>query len=242
MPTIAPPEPPLHGYRGDLTPPPMTRPQGFTVAISRETGARGGGIAARVAEKLGWQLLDQEMMGFLSQNETARAEFLADLPPAGIAWANRQVNRLIDERKLAEPQAVELIRLVFMVAARGETVLVGRGAGILLPTDSTLNVRIVAPLVQRIAYMGQWLRLPADEAADEVEARDRVRSAMHLALANRDPADLTQYDLVLNSGRLADGVAAELIVQAVRAKHVPDEEVDPFLGSGSVDGSLEPVG
>lgn len=241
MSTLA-PEPPLHGYRGDnLTPPPMTRPQGFTVAISRETGARGGGIAARVAEKLGWHLLDQEMMGFLSQNEDARADFLADLPPTGVAWADRQVSRLIEDRKLVEPQAVELIRLVFLVAARGETVLVGRGAGILLPTDSTLNVRIVAPLAQRIAYMGQWLRLPTDEAADEVEARDRVRSAMHMTLANRDPADLTQYDLVLNSGRLGDGAAAELIAQAVRAKHLPSEGADPFLGSDSGDGSLEPV-
>ena len=54
-------------------------------------------------------------------------------------------------------------------------------------------------------------------------------------------ADLTQYDLVLNSGRLGDGVAAELIAQAVRAKHLPEEGVDPFLGNGSADGSSEPV-
>jgi cytidylate kinase len=243
MPTLAPPEPPLHGFRGDLTPPPLTRPHSFTVAISRETGARGGGIARRVAERLGWQTLDQEMMGFLSQNDAARAEFLADVPPAGVAWANRQVNRLVEERKVIGPEAVELVRLVFLVAARGETVLVGRGAGILLPTSATLNVRIVAPLAQRVAYIGQWLRLTADEAAAEVEARDRIRSAMHQALANRDPADLTQYDLVLNSGRLTDAVAAELIVAAVRAKHVPPSDADPFLGgdSGTGDNSLDPV-
>ena len=41
--------PPLHGYRGTPTPPPMvSRPLGVTVAISREAGSRGGSIAAAV--------------------------------------------------------------------------------------------------------------------------------------------------------------------------------------------------
>ena len=239
MSLLAPPEPPLHGFRGDLTPPPLTRPQSLTVTISRETGARGGGIAKRVAERLGWQTVNQEMMGFLTQNEDARIEFLAEVSPTGRAWANRQVDRLVADRKVVGPEAVELIRLVFLVAARGEVVLVGRGAGILLPTDTTVNVRIVAPLEQRIAYLGQKLRLTTVEAAEEVEARDRVRSAMHLSLASRDPADLTQYDLVLNSGRLGEAVAAELIVQAVRAKHLPPEGYDPFLGG--IDGPVDPV-
>lgn len=233
------PEPPLHGFRGELTPPPLTRPQGLTVAVSRETGARGGGIATLVAERLGWQMVNQEMMGYLTQNESAREELLTDLSTAGREWANRQVDRLVAERQVVGPEAVELIRLVFLVAARGEVVLVGRGAGILLPTETTVNVRVVAPLEQRVAYLGQWLRLTAAEAADEVEARDRVRSAMHQALANRDPSDLSQYDLVLNSGRLGDAVAAELIVQAVRAKQPAATTVDPFLGSES--GIMEPV-
>ena len=239
MSVLAPPEPPLHGFRGELTPPPLLiRPNALTVAVSRETGARGSSIANLVAERLGWQMVNQEMMGYLTQNEAAREELLTDLTVAGREWANRQVDRLIAERQVVGPEAVELIRLVFLVAARGEVVLVGRGAGILLPTDTTVNVRIVAPLEQRIAYLGQWLRLPAAEAADEVEARDRVRSAMHQALANRDPADLAQYDLVLNSGRLGDAVAAELIAQAVQAKQPVAAAVDPFLGS---DSAVEPV-
>jgi len=209
------------------------------VAVSRETGARGSSIANLVAERLGWQMVNQEMMGYLTQNEAAREELLTDLSAAGREWANRQVDRLMAERRVVGPEAVELIRLVFLVAARGEVVLVGRGAGILLPADTTVNVRIVAPLEQRIAYLSQWLRLTAAEATDEVEARDRVRSAMHQALANRDPADLAQYDLVLNSGRLGDAVAAELIVQAVNAKQPTTEAVDPFLGSDS--GVIEPV-
>ena len=54
----------------------------------------------------------------------------------------------------------------------GEVILLGRGAGCILPAASTLHVRVVAALTDRIAYMAQWLRLTMDEAAQQVELRD----------------------------------------------------------------------
>jgi cytidylate kinase len=125
----------------------------------------------------------------------------------------------------------ELIRLIFVLAARGEVVIVGRGAGFLLPVASTLNVRVVAPATERIAYLGQWLRMTAPEATKEMAHRDRMRAELHQAVADRDPTDLSQYDLVLNSGRLGEAATADLIVQAVKAKHTdapdPDSSVEP---------------
>ena len=50
---------------------------------------------------------------------------------------------------------------------------IGRGAGCILPRESTLNVRVVAALEERIAYMAQWLRLTAEEAAERVRLRQR---------------------------------------------------------------------
>jgi cytidylate kinase len=231
MPTFAPTPtpPPLHGYRGEPTPGPvLQRPQGVTVAVSREAGARGGSIARRVGQRLGWQVFNQEMLGYLASDPTARRDLLTDVPPDAQTWANFQVARLIERRKLAPTdERGELIRLVFVLAARGGVVIVGRGAGFLLPVETTLNVRVVAPLPERVAYLGQWLRLTEPEAAAEVAARDRQRAELHRALADRDPTDLTQYDLVLNSGRLGEAAAAELVVSAARAKHQPDYSPDP---------------
>jgi cytidylate kinase len=118
---------------------------------------------------------------------------------------------------------VELSRLIYMIAARGESIIVGRGAGILLHTDTTLNVRIVAPLSERVAYLSQWLRLAEHEAAAEVESRDAARRRLHKELTDREATDLTQYDIVLNSGRLGVPLSAQLIIQAVRSKKVAEE-------------------
>ncbi len=239
LPDPAPTSPPLHGYRGEEVPS-IRPPRGLTVAISREAGARGGRVARRVGQLLGWQVFDQEMLGYLVQSESAKAELLADVPPEALAWAELEHARQLDARHLGGGDQTELLRLAFVLAAKGEIVLVGRGVGELLPAATTVNVRVVAPLTQRIAYFSQWLRLTPAEAEIEVAARDRVRSALQIALVGSDPADLAQYDLLLNSGRLGEAECAELIAQAVRVKQLPPDSADPFLPPNGA-GDDEPV-
>ena len=180
------------------------------------------------------------MLGYLVQNESAKAEMLADVPPEALAWANCEYARQLEARQLGGGDQTELLRLAFVLAAKGEIVLVGRGVGELLPAATTINVRVIAPFPQRVAYFTQWLRLTPAEAEIEVAARDRVRSALQIALVGSDPDDLAQYDLLLNSGRLGEGECAELIAQAVRGKQLLPQGSDPFLPhSGDTD--LEPA-
>jgi hypothetical protein len=81
-----------------------------------------------------------------------------------------------------------------------------------------LNVRIVAPLSDRIAYMSQWLRLTEQQAAEEVRRRDSRRAEFIPTHFHRQPGDIYQYDLLLNSSLLGEEQAAELIAAAARAK------------------------
>ena len=96
--------------------------------------------------------------------------------------------------------------------------LIGRGAGYVLPPRSTLHVRLVAPLQDRIAYMSQWLRLTIDEAAEQVRLRDSRRGDFIRTHFHRAPGDVHQYDLALNSSFLGEDTCVELIAQAARAK------------------------
>ena len=107
--------------------------------------------------------------------------------------------------------------------------MVGRGAGFLLPAETTVHVRVVAPLADRVTFMGQWLRQSRDEAAAEVTARDGRRSQYLAHLMGRDPSETHAYDLVVNSSRLGEEACADLIVVAVRTKQTTPAEGDPFL-------------
>ena len=79
-------------------------------------------------------------------------------------------------------------------------------------------MRVVAPLNERIAYMGQWLRLTEAEAAERVRLRDQRRAEFIETHFRRRPDDVHQYDLVLNSSLLGEELCADLIVQAARAR------------------------
>jgi cytidylate kinase len=218
------PRPPVHGFRGDAVPPPLTHPRGLSVAISREAGARGATIAKKVGELVGWQVFDQESLDYLLQADAARDQLLAEVPPSARAWAESHFSKLrLNPSIAADPDTTAMIRLVLAVAARGDAVIVGRGAGFLLPAESTVHVRVVAPFERRVAYFAQSLRLSREEAASEVRTRDERRAKFLADTLGRSAADPTGYDVVVNADRLGVEGAAQIIAWAIRTKQMFDE-------------------
>jgi hypothetical protein len=212
---------PRHGFQGDRGAPPAapTTPAGLTVAISREAGARGGSIGRRVARKLGWAVYDQELLEYMAQEAAVRHNVIEPLSGPAAAWAEGRLEQLLREQNLSQhPLILNLARVILALAAHGNVVLIGRGAGCILPRQSTLHVRLISPLADRIAYMSQWLRLSHEEAAERVRLRDERRAAFLSTHFHRQPGDVQQYDAILNSGTLGEDVCAELISRAARAR------------------------
>src|SRR5436305_11198345 len=129
---------PQHGNRGDRRDRPSA-PAGVAIAISREAGARGETIARRVGKRLGWQVYTQELLEFLCANDVARQSVLADVPAEAAGWVAAQLDRVKGDRGI-DPAAEggDMPRLILSLAARGQAILVGRGAGYYLPRDTTL--------------------------------------------------------------------------------------------------------
>lgn len=222
------PDVPLHGFRGQEETSRLTRPRGLTVAISRQAGSRGTTIAKKVAEILDWQVFDHDTLDYIAQNDTARAQLLADVPANAQLWADAQLAYLQRDRGLnAEGERLRLVRLLLMVAARGNAVIVGRAAGFMLPPETTIHARVIAPLESRVAYMAQELRLTRPEAVEEVRARDERRAIFLDHTLALDPSDLTAYDVVVNSDRLGVEGAAQFIGWAVRTKQMFMELTEP---------------
>ncbi len=214
-------EAPRHGYQGDrgAAAPPPALPRGFCVALSREAGARGGAIGRRVGQKLGWQVFDQELLEYMAQDAVVRQGVLDNLSPAVAAWVQERMQALLREQNISQHHAIQnLARVVLALGAQGEAVLIGRGAGFILPRATTLHVRLVAPLPERVAYMSQWLRLSAAEAAEMVQVRDERRGEFLRAHFHRDGGDVCPYDMMLNTSLLGEDVCAELIALAARAR------------------------
>jgi cytidylate kinase len=213
---------PKHGFQGDRGPPETNEelvPAGLTIAISREAGSRGSSIAKSAAKKLDWESYDQGLLEYIAQQPALREPLGENLPAASKRWAEERLQALLREQNLSKhPAVVGLARTVLGLGARGEVVLIGRGAGYILPSASTLHVRIVAPVADRVAYMSQWLRLTREAATEQVRARDARRAEFLDTHFHRRPSDIYAFDLVLNSSLLGEELCASLIVQAARGK------------------------
>lgn len=211
---------PRHGDRGAARASGPRFPRTLTIAVSRQSGARGGSIAQRVGRLLGWQYVDQDLMEFIAQQGAAEGPLTA----AAESWADQRLDELRRSGHLGnDEQAVQFARVILRLGATGEVVLLGRGAGHILPPASTLHVRIVAPRADRIAYFSQWQRLTPAEAQKEVESRDNQRGRYLIDQLSVDASDPTLYHLVLNSSLLGVEACADVIVQAARAKLMADD-------------------
>lgn len=208
------------------------------ITISRQYGAGGSEVARRVAEALGWRVVDNEMIDRVASRTGLPPEEVAEKEeraPGFLERLSRALSRSAPElfstpeEKVPEPEEAALLRVtesvVAEIAAEGRVVLVGRaGPAVLRGTYDVLHVRLVAPpefRIRRLVAEGLAARPPVHLTPKEAEA------AMHDADASRgrylkqhyglDWNEATNYHMVLNTGAIGLDGATDLIVARARA-------------------------
>jgi cytidylate kinase len=84
------------------------------------------------------------------------------------------------------------------------------------PAATTLRVRLVGPVADRVEAIRQRFGISQGEAAAWVERTDAERNRFVRDHFQADPSDPRRYDLVLNSSRFSTEECADLIGQALR--------------------------
>lgn len=204
------------------------------VTITRQYASGGSEIARRVAERLGWTLIDNEFvdqvarLAGLSTDEVARREErapgLLERLARTLAVASPEVFMTTGEHAIPVDADEELVakmteRVIGEAAAEGRVVLVGRGAQAVLATRANaIHVYVVGskPFRRSVAVE----RLGVDPAGVDkiVDATDQQRDQYVKSHYGRDRQDLTQYDMVLNAERLGFDGAADVVVGEVKRR------------------------
>ena len=188
----------------------------FTIAISRQSGAPGTTTARAVGERLGWAVYDRELVERIAQDMTLQASLLERVDEKKVGWLQEFMESFSSAPVVSDIAYVHrLAKTIASLVAHGDCVLVGRGVAHILPVETTLRVRLVAPVAWRVAAMSRKLGVSEEEAAVKVAAIDRQRVQFVREHFNKDTTDPSLYDLVLNTERFSVEQCADLIVEAL---------------------------
>ncbi len=195
----------------------------FTIALSREVGARGTSVARAVGERLGWPVYDHELLEQLAEEMQVGVKQLENLDEKPGSWLQECIESFSAAPPVTESTYFRrLLRMLLALGARGECLIVGRGAAQLLAPVSTLRVRLTASREDRIAVISQEMQLAQPAAARYIDTRDRERIQFIKDHFQKDPTDPQQYDLILNTSRFSVAACAELIIDALhQLRHSP---------------------
>jgi cytidylate kinase len=191
-------------------------PRPLTIALSREVGAGGTRVANAVGERLRWPVYDQELLVKIAQEMNLRLPLVQSLDERHMSWLEEVMEGWSSAPSVSESGFVrQLVETVLALGSHGECIIVGRGAAHLLPAATTLRVRLVGELNDRIELIRRDRNLSREEAARYVGDTERERVRFIKDHFRHDPADPHAYDLVLNTSRYPEDDCAELIVAAL---------------------------
>ena len=217
------------------------------ITISREYGSGGGEIATRTATRLGWKLIDHEVVVRVAQElgvTEAEAEAYDERTESAVSRILATLQAIQPTIPVAPPVLLTTDahdynearrRVIEGAVAAGQVVIVGRGAQVLLAQRrDVLHVRIVAPLDKRIIYVMQREGLDQNAARARVQVKDRDRARYLQVEHNKDSGDPHLYDLVVNTSILDLDSVVDLLRLALESKarriSTPTGELGPGAG------------
>ena len=169
------------------------------LTVSREIGSGGDAIAKKVAEKCGWDLLDNE--GFAAAAQTygyVRAE-LEKVDERGPGL----IERFFRDRQLVYLDIMRAI--VFESAIKNNIVILGRGSGILLKgIPGVFRVRFIASDKVRQRRLVDQEGISVSMAEEFIRHNDQERLSYTRYFFDAMWGYPSNYDVVMNTGQMSE--------------------------------------
>ena len=202
-----------------------------TLTISRLYGSGGSEVAALVAKKLGWSLLDNAVVDAVAarmgltvaevRDREERVPSLVERLTSAMAMGSQEwASPIAEAKRPTDEQLIEVTRHIIEEAiARGPLVVVGRGTQeMLAEREDTLHVFCYAPRKALIARTMKREGVSTEEAARLVDSTNKDRDQWVRLHWERDRRAHENYDLSVNTERLGIEGAADLIVSAAKRR------------------------
>jgi hypothetical protein len=191
------------------------------ITVEREYGSRGGEFAHDLADRLGWRLLDSELVCGAAKRAGVSAELAKKYDERLDPWYYRygkafwhdtayQMTGLSEDQVFDSERMLALMRDEIMEAAkRGNCVLVGRGAACALSCHpGCFHIFVYATLKAKRDWFMQAFPKQAQNAEQMLAAWDRRRAAVIRKFYQQEWCSRGLYHMLLNSAMGIDAMIA----------------------------------
>lgn len=202
------------------------------ITISRQYGSGGSLLAARVAEAMGWPLLDNAFVDAVARG--------AGVSPADVAAREERVpsltERLLGALALGSPEAMPTLleatlplsearllsvtcEVIQQAAAHGPVVIVGRGAqAVLAQRTDAMHVYCCAPREALVARVAERMAVDEAQAQHLVDDTNRQRAQYVRNHFGRDWSAPENYDLCVNTAAMGLFAAGDIVIAAAKQR------------------------
>lgn len=196
------------------------------ITIGRQFGSNGRNIGKLIAEKLGVQCYDKELLQIAAKNSGVCEELLQNLDekpnksflysvvmdPYAFAYNFNNNNYTTNINQQAFQATFDTIR---DLAERESCVIVGRCSDyILRERDDVLNVFIYAPLEARIKTVSErYPALTENKIKDQITKEDKARASYYNYYSSKKWGKMESYHLSIDSSILTIDKAADMIIE-----------------------------
>ncbi len=200
------------------------------ITISREFGSDGDLISEKVAQSLGYSLINKEII------EKVLVQY-------GLVAFNKVYNSEQSIWDRFDTDKTEMVRMlnhtIRAFAKFDNSVIVGRGGFIVLNGfENVLNVCIVSPFDRRVSNIMKVKGIQTREEAEAlIKQSDNVRKGFLQTYYNVKHTETDLFSLTIDSGKVPADVAARWIVEA--AELLAHKEIDAKVSTVSLE--VDPV-
>ncbi|MCE5230335.1 cytidylate kinase-like family protein [bacterium] len=189
------------------------------ICISREMGSGARDIARLLCKRLNYELFGSEIINEIARDLKVQERLIESLDEHDRGELQIMIDSFLSGHEIEKSDFLNsLTKIVQTLALKGGVVLLGRGGSYILKNLSALNVRVIAPLPERIERVQLYLGIDEAKARKLVENCDYARARFVRQFFHEDINEQHHYDLVLNTSRIPTIAAVELIMAALRVR------------------------
>jgi cytidylate kinase len=195
------------------------------LTVSRQHGAGGNELVRRLADELGLDVFDREILHQIAESTHLSERVVTTLDEKSRELLTDWLAGMASRNYLSPVEyRYQLSHVVGAIAHHGGAIIIGRGAHLILGQGEALRVHVVAPIEARVARLMQREGLAERDARRQIQVVDSDRKAFLMKHFHIDHDDPTHFDLVVNTALLG----VERACTAVRSAY---EQLESAAGA-----------